>query len=312
MRHMGEFLEYVGYSFLRAIGRALPYEWADAVGMAMGRFLFSVFGVRRRVSMDNLRHAFPDRPESELLRIARDAMGNYARTMMLFFWSSARDASAINARLHFVNAHHASDAAARGRGLIILSGHFGAWELFPNAFATQLNLPMTIIVHSQRNARVDAVIVRDRNRFGNRIVTMEQAPREVIAALRNGGTLGLLGDQSGPKESLFVDFFGRPCATYRGPAVFSLRQDSPIVMPMMVRRPDRGYDIVIEPIDSSDLSGSTEANIQILTERHTALLERYIRSYPDQWLWAHKRWKHTEYFLRQQRSSRPQADARTS
>jgi KDO2-lipid IV(A) lauroyltransferase len=280
--------------------------------MAMGRLLFSAFGVRRRVSMENLRHAFPDRPESELLRIARDAMGNYTRTMMLFFWSSARDASAINARLHLVNAHHASGAAARGHGLIILSGHFGAWELFPIAFATQLNLPMTIIVHTQRNARVDAVVVRDRNRFGNRVVTMEQAPREVISSLRSGGTLGLLGDQSGPRESLFVEFFGRPCATYRGPAVFSLRQGSPIVMPMMIRRPDRGYDIVVEPVDSSDLSGSSEENIRTLTERHTAVLERYIRSYPDQWLWAHKRWKHTEFFLSQQRPARPDIDAPAS
>jgi Kdo2-lipid IVA lauroyltransferase/acyltransferase len=309
---MSEFLEYLGYSFLRAIGRALPYVWADAVGMAVGRFLFSAFGVRRRVSMENLRHAFPEKPETELRRIARDALGNYGRTMMLFFWSSARDASAINAHLHLVNGHHATDAAALGRGLIILSGHFGAWELFPNAFATQLNLPMTIIVHTQRNARVDAVVVRDRNRFGNRIVTMEQAPREVLAVLRSGGSLGLLGDQSGPKESLFVEFFGRPCATYRGPAVFSLRQRSPIVMPMMLRRPDRGYDVVIEPIDMSDLSGPTEENIRILTERHTALLERYVRAHPDQWLWAHKRWKHTEHFLQQQRASRPQADARAS
>jgi len=309
---MDEFLEYVGYSFVRAVGRALPYEWADAVGMAMGRFLFSVFGVRRRVSMDNLRHAFPEKPESELLRIARDAVGNYGRTMMLFFWSTARDASAINARLHFQNSHHASDAAARGRGLIVLSGHFGAWELFPYGFATQLNLPMTIIIHTQRNARVDAIVVKDRTRFGNRMVTMEQAPREVVTVLRGGGTLGLLGDQSGPKESLFVEFFGRPCATYRGPAVFSLRQGAQIVMPMMVRRPDRGYDVVIEPIDSSDLTGPTEENIRILTERHTALLERYVRTHPDQWLWAHKRWKHTEYFLTLERLSQPQADERAS
>jgi KDO2-lipid IV(A) lauroyltransferase len=309
---MSEFIEYVGYSLLRALGRALSYEWADALGMAAGRYAFSLFGVRRRVSMENLRHAFPGRPDADIRRIARDAAGNYGRTMMLFFWSSAREASEINAHLHFRGAHIATESAALGRGLIVLSGHFGAWELFPNAFATQLNLPMLIIAHTQRNARVNAVVVRDRNRFGNRIVSMEQAPREVLTALRGGGTLGLLGDQSGPKESLFVDFFGRPCATYRGPAVFSLRQGSPIVMPMMVRRPDRGYDIVIEKVETSDLTGQTEENIRLLTERHTAVLERYVRMYPDQWLWAHKRWKHTEYFLTRERSSRPQADARAS
>ena len=259
--------------------------------------------------MDNLRHAFPGTSDARLRRIAREALGNYGRTMMLSFWSTARDREAINKHLHFRNEHFAVDAAARGRGLIVLSGHFGAWELFPLAFATQLNLPMTIIVHAQRNARVNAILARDRSRFGNRIVTMEQAPREVLTVLRDGGTLGLLGDQSGPREALFVDFFGRPCATYRGPAVFSLRQGSPIVMPMMVRRPDRGYDIVIEPIDASDLEGPTEANIRSLTERHMAVLERYVREYPDQWLWAHKRWKHTDYFLGLSRSSQPQQDA---
>lgn len=309
---MIEFLEYVGYSLLRAIGRALPYARADAVGMAMGRFLFSAFGVRRRVSMENLRHAFPEKSEAELRRIGRDALGNYGRTMMLAFWASGRDASELNAHLHFVNERHALDASALGRGLIVLSGHFGAWELFPCAFAYRLNLPMTIIVHTQRNARVNAILVKDRNRHGNRTVTMEQAPREVLTVLRNGGTLGLLGDQSGPKESMSVEFFGRPCAAYRGPAVFSLRQGSPIVMPMMMRRPDRGYDIVIEPIESSDLSGPAEENVRILTERHTALLERYIRAHPDQWLWAHKRWKHTEYFLGLQHQSQPPSDALAS
>jgi KDO2-lipid IV(A) lauroyltransferase len=309
---MSEFLEYLGYWLLRAVGRALPYAWADASGMAIGRFLFSVVGVRRRVSLENLRHAFPEKPESELRRIARDALGNYGRTMLLFFWSTARDAGAINERLHLRDAHTALDAAALGRGLIVLSGHFGAWELFPYAFATRLSLPMTIIVHTQRNPRVDALVVKDRTRFGNRMVPMEQAPREVLTVLRGGGTLGLLGDQSGPKESLFVNFFGRPCATYRGPAVFSLRQGSPIVMPMMLRRPDRGYDIMIEPIDSSDLSGPTEENIRVLTERHTALLERYVRAYPDQWLWAHKRWKHTEYFLSREGAPTPRPDPAAS
>jgi KDO2-lipid IV(A) lauroyltransferase len=308
---MGEFLEYAGYMLLRAVGRALPYAWADAVGMGLGRFLFLAFGVRRRVSMDNLRQAFPGRPEAELRRIARDAVGNYGRTMLLFFWSTARDTASINRRLHLVNPQVPRDAAARGRGLVILSGHFGAWELFPYAVASQLNLPMTIIVHTQRNRRVDAVVVSDRTRFGNRMVTMEQAPREVLTVLRGGGTIGLLGDQSGPKEALFVDFFGRPCATYRGPAVFALRQGSPIVMPMMLRRPDGEYDIVFEAVDGSDLEGPSEENVRALTERHTAVLERYIRAHPDQWLWAHKRWKHTEYYLSLENRSRQPAGPAT-
>ena len=106
----------------------------------------------------------------------------------------------------------------------------------------------------------------------------------------------MLGDQSGSKASLYVDFFGRPAATHQGPAAFSLKTGTPIVMVFLIRQKDGTSEAVFEEVDRTGLEAYTEENIIELTRRHTAILERYIRQHPDHWLWMHKRWKHTAYY----------------
>jgi KDO2-lipid IV(A) lauroyltransferase len=103
----------------------------------------------------------------------------------------------------------------------------------------------------------------------------------------------MLGDQSASRESLFIDFFGRPAATHRGPALFALKTGAPMVMGLLLRQSDGRYAAEFEEIPHDDLHGASERNVAELTRRHTAVLERYIRLYPDHWLWMHKRWKHT-------------------
>jgi KDO2-lipid IV(A) lauroyltransferase len=130
---------------------------------------------------------------------------------------------------------------------------------------------------------------------------MGPSSRKVLAALAEHHVVLMLGDQSGPKEAVFVDFFGRPAATHRGVAAFSLKTGAPIVMGFLVRQKDGTYTMTLEEVDRTGLdSPNNEDNIIELTKRHTAILERWIRNYPDHWLWMHKRWKHTEYFTQQQ------------
>jgi KDO2-lipid IV(A) lauroyltransferase len=188
------------------------------------------------------------------------------------------------------------DALARGKGLILLSGHFGAWEFIVTSMSLRLGRPVVAIAQPQRNRYIDAVITANRNRFGSGTVTMHESVREVMKLLRAGKIVGMLGDQSGSKESLFIEFFGRPAATHRGAAAFSLKCDAPIVMFFFIRQPDGAYRTVYEEVDRHGLTGTSEEKIVELTRRHTAVLERYIRKYPDHWLWMHKRWKHTGYY----------------
>ena len=177
--------------------------------------------------------------------------------------------------------------------MVMLSGHFGNWELIAFAVAHQSGLPFTIIVQTQSNRAVDRVINRHRCLLGNRVVPMGISVRETIRTLRSGGIVAIAPDQSGPEEGVFVDFFGRNVATHQGPAAFSLRTGAPMQMGFIIRVDDGRYKVVLEEISTEPLTGDSDENILELTRRHTALLERYIRLYPDHWLWMHRRWKHT-------------------
>jgi KDO2-lipid IV(A) lauroyltransferase len=105
----------------------------------------------------------------------------------------------------------------------------------------------------------------------------------------------MLADQSAPRERIYIDFFGRPAATFEGPAVFALRAGAPIIMAFLIRQKNNSYEMVFEEIPTSDLNEATEENIRELTQRHVKVLERFVAEYPGHWLWLHKRWKHTEH-----------------
>jgi len=185
------------------------------------------------------------------------------------------------------------DALAGGHGAILMSAHFGSWEFLLSGLKLHIPEPFVAIAQRQRNERIDAMIDSRRRRFDVVTVPMGPSVREVLRALSEGKVVLILGDQSGPRESVFIPFFGRPSATHRGAAAFALRANAPIVLVLLMRREDGRYDSVFERIDTSGLTGDREAQIVELTARHTAVLERNIRERPDHWLWMHKRWKHT-------------------
>jgi KDO2-lipid IV(A) lauroyltransferase len=157
-------------------------------------------------------------------------------------------------------------------------------------------MPVHIIVQRQRNKYVDRIINKGRMRHGNTTIPMGVSSREALSVLRGGGVLAALADQSGPKESAFVNFFGRPAATHRGVAAFSLKTGAPLVLIISKRNADGTYDALVEEIDMTALDGNPEDRIEELTRRHVAALERYIRRFPDHWLWMHRRWKHTAFY----------------
>jgi KDO2-lipid IV(A) lauroyltransferase len=183
----------------------------------------------------------------------------------------------------------------RGKGLILMTGHFGNWEWMSVGTARILGHPYTVVVHSIHNSSVDALVEYWRTMHGNRVVPMGVAIREIVRTLRERGVVAMIADQSGPSGAYYVRFFGRHAATYEGPAVFALKTGAPIIFGFSVRQPDGSYALDIEELPMKDLKGSSEENIQELTRRHVRALERAVRAHPDHWLWQHKRWKHTPH-----------------
>lgn len=296
LRKVQDNFEYLLFLFLQAIAHRLSFRLVGVFGAVLGSATFTLTGFRKQVTLENLTRAFPELRMEEILHIARGAYRNYGISILEMLWAGGQPAGELLRTVRLVNPGLFHAAASRGKGVILLSAHYGGWELLASAFRLHLEHPLVIIVQHQRNQKIDALLDANRTRFGNSTVPMGPSVREIIQALQHGKTTILLGDQSGPKESVFINFFGRPAATHKGAAAFSLKTGAPIVMTFLVRQHDGTYNAFFEEVDQSGMDKYTEENIVELTKRHATILEKYVRKHPDHWLWMHKRWKHTDYY----------------
>ncbi len=289
---MRKHLEYFLFLIVRRLVLLLPLRSAQLLGASVGTVAYRCASSRRAVTLDNLAHAFPDKSKAELAQIARGAFRNYGIALFEFLWFPNLTENSLRDLVHCENLHLINDAYARKKGLIVLSGHFGNWELIALATAKLSGHPYAIIVQTQSNGLVDNVINQHRCVMGNKVVPMGISIREIISTLRSGEVVAIAPDQSGPMEGVFVNFFGRMAATHQGPAAFALKTGAPVVMGFLVRGKDGRYMCILEEISTAGLNPNTDEAVRELTQRHTALLEQYIRRYPDHWLWMHRRWKH--------------------
>jgi KDO2-lipid IV(A) lauroyltransferase len=303
------FIEYAAFRTLASLVSRLPYATAGGLGRLLGLVVLYLTGYRKRVTLDNLAHAFPEKSEAELHEIARGAYANYGCAILEMLWAGGQDAETLRSKIHPQNLQHVQQALEGGHGLILMSAHYGSWEFLLTGVRLHIPAPFVAIAQRQRNERIDAMIDARRRRFDVTTVSMGPSVREVLLGLKEGKVVLILGDQSGSREALFIPFFGRPSATHRGAAAFALRSGAPMVMVFLLRRDDGTYDAVFEPIDTGGLTGDREARIVELTKRHAALLERYIRMRPDHWLWMHKRWKHTPGYEQQLKTGHGPAGA---
>jgi KDO2-lipid IV(A) lauroyltransferase len=293
---MRESIEFIAFLLLNRISRSLPFRVAGRIGAFLGEATFLLTGFRKRVTLENISRAFPELSPRQISVIARGAYKNYGIALLEMLWAGSQTPQVLASVVQISNPEVMMNALSRGKGVIFLSGHFGSWELLISAVRLQLGRPFAIVVQHQRNRRIDALLDADRQRFGNMTIPMGVSARKVVGVLHGGQIVAMLADQSASKESVFVDFFGRPAATHGGPAAFSLKTGAPIVMGFLTRTPEGTYVIMFEEVPQTDLRGYTEENIVELTRRHTAILEKHIRLRPDHWLWMHRRWKHTEYY----------------
>jgi len=183
-------------------------------------------------------------------------------------------------------------AQARGKGVLFLTGHMSAWELAPFAQAL-FGHPLHFLARAIENPRVDELITRYRCLGGNLPIEKNQSARAVLKVLAAGGTVGILADHNTLLgESVFVDFFGIPASTTAGLARFALHTDAAVV-PGFLHWDSalRKYRLCFEPALELMRTGDDATDIRENTQRFTRVIENYVRRYPDQWLWLHRRWK---------------------
>jgi KDO2-lipid IV(A) lauroyltransferase len=270
----------------------LSFRRAGSVGERIGQFGYRPLGIRRAVVERQLTAAFPDRSAAEIERIARAAYANLGRTSVETAILPSYGPDQIIDLFEDVQGWNIVEALlSRGRGLIIVTGHLGNWEL-GGAYAAARGLPIDAVARHMANPLFDGYLTRTRQRIGMSVVHDEEAVRRVPRSLRGGRAVAFLVDQGAVGlASTWVPFFGRYAKTPRGPAVFALRLDTPIVFGVALRRPSGRFQLSFEHIEARD-TGDREADVDRIVADYTAALERWVRRAPEQYFWHHRRWKH--------------------
>lgn len=284
-------IEYLlAYVVLRFFA-VLPLSIAIVVSRTMARLGYWMPKLRR-TGKRNLELAFPELSRHERRRLLRGCFENLGRLLAVFSQFSEANPEKLSSLIECQGLEHLDAARTSGRGVILFTGHIGAWEL--SSFALSLfGHPLSFLVRRIDNPKIETLIDNRRTCLGNRTIGKRSAAREMLQILQAGGTLGILVDLNTlDREGIFVDFFDVQASTTFMLAKLALRTEA-AVLPVFApwdRQRKRFLLRVDEPL-CFERSGDDEADVRRLTQLFTNVVEKYVRRYPDQWLWIHRRWK---------------------
>lgn len=295
IRRRGRLRTYVEFAvawlILKGVG-LLPRQVAIKGGQAVGAIVHAVLPHLRRHAEVNLRLAFPELNEAERQQIKRGTFRNLGRLLGEVSQFPKLNRENIESIVQYEGLENYLEAVATGRGVILLTGHIGAWEL--SVFAHSIyGHPMSFLARRVDNPLVERLAETNRTRFGNRSIDKKNSVREVLKTLKTGGVVGILADlNSSREEGVFVDFFGIPACTTAGVATLALRTAAVVVPGYIVwDEAAKIHRLHFEPAIETVSTGNRDEDVLTNTARYTRAIESIVRRYPDQWLWIHRRWR---------------------
>ena len=270
----------------------LPRSWALAAGKGIGALARLVLPHLRRHAQTNLQLALPQLDDNARAQIERGTFRNLGRALGEAAQFPKLNRDNIASVVVYEGLENYLHAVAQKRGVILLTGHIGAWELSVYAHSIY-GYPMSFLARRVDNPLVERLAENNRSRFGNRSIDKKGSLREVLKTLKAGGVVGILADlNSSREEGVFVDFFGLPACTTAGVATLALRTGA-VVLPgyILWDEQQKIHRLCFEPEIETINTGNQKEDIVTNTARYTKVLENVIRRHPDQWLWIHRRWR---------------------
>ena len=288
LRHWVQYA--AGRGVLAALG-AVPFGAARRVGRWLGHLGYRPFGVRRNVVERQIAAAFPEASGASVAAMVRDAYGHFGEVLIETALLPRLGRQGILDLFEGAEGFEAiQEAQAAGKGIILITGHFGNWEL-AGAYVAARGIPIEVIVRRMNHPLFDSYVTRTRQGAGMIVVYDHDAVKRTPRAFKAGHAVAFVADQGVlGLASTFVPFFGRPAKTPRGPAVFALRLRLPTFFVAAVREPRGTYRCVVTPVEIPD-TGDREADVDTVVARYTSILESWVRRYPGQYFWHHRRWK---------------------
>lgn len=286
-------LQRVEYLLYRAVARAVRSASDDALrrwGSRLGNLAGRILRSRDRLAMRNLTATFPEKSGAECRRIIDECWRHFGRQALATIRMQHVPIEEIPSYCRFVNTHILQDAIAQGRGVLMLSGHYGAWEIGGLAIIAHVGNIHTV-ARPLDNEYIERDLARIRARTGVQVVDRKRAARPLLKALSQGGAVILLPDQAvQPREGILVPFLGRLAWTTDAPAKMALRTESTIVIAFCIPE-DSGYLLEFEEAIRIDQLGDDEKSPNTITRHINDMISRRIAARPELWLWMHDRWK---------------------
>lgn len=267
----------------------LPHRALLAIGRVLGRLYYWVARKQRDRALRQIAERLElSGPEAET--IIKNSFIKLGQTFLEVLRMPALTKENIKRYVTVENRHYLAEALAQEKGVVFLTGHLGNWEWFGAALALE-GFPVADIAKHQPNEYHTRILNEQRQMFG--IEIFASGTSEIIGAaraLKKGKLLAFFADQDAGHDGVFVDFLGKPAATYLGPASFARKFKAPVVPGFIVRQADGTHRIMLQPPIYYEDTGNPDADLYNLTERMTKIIEAAVREYPDEWLWFKKRW----------------------
>lgn len=287
---LNKVIAYLLYAF-RFILYPINEYFRIKVGKIIGRILILISKKRKNITKRNIDLIYPNKLKYEKKNILVKSYENLGITLVELLVIDKYTDEELSKKINFVNFELIEDALKENNGLILLSGHYGNWELLAYAAGKRLNKTINIIVKSQNNRYADKFLKELRKSSGNELIDMKQAVKKIIPLLKENKIIALLADQRASKEKdLVTNFLGKPAANFDSTAVLAIKYNTPIITGFAKRNPDFTYTVTLNrmKIDSQEFS---KYNIKKVTELYIKNLEKAIHERPDLWAWQHKKWE---------------------
>ncbi len=289
MKRRSDLPAYLALRAALAAAAVLPRPLALTSGAAFGRAARAL-GLRRNVTDANLTLAFPELPDGARDTLARAVYAHFGRMAVDSLRLSAKGPSALVPHVRGGECVRLiEERLPRGKGVIVLTGHIGNWEL-AGAYVASCGYRLAAVVKPPSNPHVARHAESVRRRLGIETIPMPEARSGVAAALAANRVVALVADQGAIRSTTWVPFFGRPTRTPAGPGLFATRTGAPVLFGALVAQPDGAYRLEGEVLVEEETGDPADAARHV-AERFRARLEAMVRRYPDQYLWTHRLWK---------------------
>lgn len=283
--------EYAAFYIFTRIFYLLPYSLSVKMGRSMGRLVHRLDERHRRIALDNIESTIGLKGV-EAEKVVLSLFENLGMVLAEFIKIPTLDKSFLDKMVSVEGFENYLSAKSEGKGVLMLGAHLGNWEMLAKTHVVKMGEDASVVYMKTKNPYVDSYIDSLRKSYGLKTIPHHNAMKQVLTALRKGEGVGVLLDQhGGQKEAVKVDFIGRPAATSMGLALMALRTEAPVVPMFMVRDGDRGFRFVYEKPIHLEKSGDLEKDIREGTIIFNKVIEDYVRKYPEQWFWVHRRWK---------------------